>query len=364
MNKHKKNRIITVVLAGIILILAFWIMNYGMFLFFNPTSTQIKQEESLGEDDLEIVAQNLEIPWEIAFLPNGQMLVTERQGNLLIIGKDRKELRVTGVKHVGEGGLMGLAVDPNFTENNFIYLYMTTESGEGLENRIERYKLENNELKDRQVIISGIPGARYHDGGEIVFGPDSALYATTGDAGNEESAQDLNYLGGKILRIKEGEVEIYSYGHRNPQGLCFDQEERLWATEHGRSGVKSGMDELNLIEKGGNYGWPEIEGSERKEGMKTPIINSGADETWAPAGIACLPQGIVFSGLRGESLYVYNIATDEIKAHLRKEVGRIRAVTMHEGYLYFSTSNKDGRGSPGKGDDKIYRIFVDKIMSS
>ncbi|MDP3882227.1 MAG: PQQ-dependent sugar dehydrogenase [Nanoarchaeota archaeon] len=362
MNKKKRNWITVLALTGIVLILVFWLVNYGMFLFFKPTSTETKQGEVLSVDSLEIVTQNLDIPWEIAFLPNGQMLVTERPGNLIIIDKDKKKIKVAGVKHIGEGGLMGLAVDPNFTENNFIYLYMTSESGERLENRVEKYKLENNELKDKQVIISGIPGARYHDGGEIVFGPDGALYVTTGDAGNEKSAQDLNYRGGKVLRIKDGGVEIYSYGHRNSQGLCFDNESRLWATEHGRSGVKSGMDELNLIGKGKNYGWPEIEGSERKDGMETPVINSGAKETWAPAGIACLPGKIIFSGLRGESLYVYNIASGETKAYLRKEIGRIRSVAVHEGYLYFSTSNRDGRGSPREEDDKVYRISVNQLV--
>ncbi len=319
--------------------------------------------------DIEILAENLEIPWEVVFLPNGEILITERPGNLVKI-RDGNKIPVNGVEHVGEGGLLGMALHPDFAENNRIYLYLTTESETGLINRVESYELKGNELVKKEIIFDNIPGARYHDGGRIAFGPDGYLYILTGDATDENSAQDLNSLAGKILRIKDdGQVAkdnpynnaIFSYGHRNPQGITWDETGRIWATEHGRSGVLSGFDELNLIEKGQNYGWPEIQGDEVKEDMVKPVAHSGANETWAPADAAFLNNSVFFTGLRGESLYQARLNENgeliEIISHFNGDFGRLRAVVAGpDNLLYITTSNTDGRGNVKPGDDKLIRI--------
>ena len=274
---------------------------------FLPQDSGPVSEEKKSNLPFEIVAQNLEIPWEIVFLPNGDMLVTERPGRVVRIGKDRKVYPISGVAHVGEGGLLGLALHPKFSENNFLYIYLTTQERGKVTNRVERYKFASDKLTDRQVILSGIPGASVHDGGRMAFSPDGYLYITTGEAGQEKLSQDTSNLGGKILRIRDdGSIPadnpfgnaVYSYGHRNSQGLAWDDQGQLWSTEHGRSGVASGFDELNLIEKGKNYGWPEIQGDETRKGMEKPVANSGANTTWAPSGAAFYKGSIFFSGLR------------------------------------------------------------------
>lgn len=319
--------------------------------------------------DIEIVAENLQIPWEIAFLPNGELLVTERPGRVLKIGADRQIYEIQGVRHVGEGGLLGMAIHPNFTNNSFVYLYLTSTSNGSIVNRVERYQLENDSLSGREVILQGIKGAPNHDGGRIEFGPDGYLYIATGDAQQPSLSQDTSSLNGKILRVRDnGSIPpdnpfgnaVYSYGHRNVQGLTWDSEGRLWATEHGRSGVLSGLDELNLIEPGKNYGWPEIQGDETRSGMETPVIHSGASVTWAPAGAEYLNNSIFFAGLRGATLYEAKLSGTSVATllkHFAGDYGRLRAVRLGpDGYLYITTSNQDGRGRPNPGDDKIIRI--------
>ncbi len=326
-------------------------------------------DRNAEKKDIEIIAENLQIPWEIAFLPDGDLLVTERPGMLNRIGKERRVYTIEGVEHISEGGLLGMALHPRFSENQWIYLYLTTRSGDSLINRVERYRFERDRLTEKTTIIDNIPGAAYHDGGRIAFGSDDYLYVTTGDAGKSNLAQNIKSLAGKILRIGDnGSIPsdnpfgnaVWSYGHRNSQGLTWDDEGRLWATEHGRSGILSGLDELNIIEKGKNYGWPVIQGDETKAGMESPIVQSGSDETWAPAGIAFLDGSLFFGGLRGESLYAAKIMEDRkvsLKSHFRQEFGRIRAVVLGpNNYLYITTSNTDGRGDPHSGDDKIIRI--------
>ena len=329
--------------------------------------------------DIEIVAENLEIPWEVAFLPaspdasrgglNGELLVTERPGRLLKIGKDRKVYQISGVHHVGEGGLLGLALHPDFENNQFLYLYLTSTKAGQIVNRVERYRLENDSLTNREVILEGIAGAPNHDGGRIEFGPDGYLYITTGDAQRPSLSQDTSSLNGKILRVDgDGSTPsdnpfgnpVYSYGHRNVQGITWDEKGRLWATEHGRSGILSGLDELNLIEPGKNYGWPDIQGDETREEMVLPIIHSGASETWAPAGAEFINGSIFFAGLRGSTLYqarIENAKVTTLVKHFEDLYGRLRAVRLGpDGYLYITTSNQDGRGPPRQGDDKIIRI--------
>lgn len=325
----------------------------------------------LSEKDIEVIAKNLNIPWEVAFLPDGEILVTERSGSLRLI-KSGKTIPIEGIEHVGEGGLLGLAAHPKFSENHWIYLYLTTKTSQGLNNIVLRYQLENNKLVNPQIIVSGIKGNANHNGGRIAFGPDEYLYVTTGDAQNPDLSQDIKSLNGKILRIKDdGTIPsdnpfgnaVYSFGHRNPQGLTWDDKNQLWSTEHGRSGLQSGLDELNLIEKGKNYGWPIIQGDQKKEGMVSPIIQSGSSITWAPAGAVFYRGSIFFGGLRGEALFEYNIAKKSLKKRFEGEFGRIRAVVLGpDGYFYITTSNTDGRGKPQINDDKLIKINPKKIF--
>ncbi|OGY59879.1 MAG: glucose sorbosone dehydrogenase, partial [Candidatus Colwellbacteria bacterium RIFCSPLOWO2_01_FULL_48_10] len=255
-------------------------------------------------------------------------------------------------------------------ENKFLYIYLSSPGiDEPTQNSVVRYKLTADKLSDKKVIISGIPGAIYHDGGRMEFGPDGMLYVTTGDATTPALAQNPESLAGKILRLNDdGSIPkdnpfgtaVYSYGHRNPQGLAWDASGKLWETEHGRSGALSGLDELNLIKKGANYGWPEIEGDKAKSSMTIPALHSGPDVTWAPASLAYLDGYLYFGGLRGESLYRAKVDREKIsgyQAFFKGEFGRIRTVRVGpDGMLYLTTSNRDGRGAPKANDDKIIRI--------
>ncbi len=343
---------------------------------------------------LEVVARGLEVPWEIAFLPDGGLLVTERPGRLSRLPpfesgqvpygpEDAETWTIEGVSAGGEGGLMGLALHPVFGSGSsgggartspaeadeWIYLMFTADGPEGIRNRVVRYRLTPQGPVDPFRIVEGIPGNRFHDGGRIEFGPDGGLYVTTGDAGEPSTAQESGSLAGKILRLDDsggvpptnpdGTV-VWSMGHRNPQGLAWDRDGRLWSTEHGRSGFQTGMDELNLIEAGANYGWPLIEGDERSGQMRPPVIHSGGDYTWAPGDVASVGDRLFFGGLRGGALYegvVVNGEVSDLRAHFASELGRIRAVRLGpDGLLYVTTSNRDGRGAVGDGDDRILRI--------
>ncbi len=299
---------------------------------------------------IEVVAKNLDTPWEIAWLKNGDMLVTERPGRIVRV-KDGHAFPVSEVKELGEGGLLGMAI-----QEPYIYIYKTTPKNI---NQVVRYQLDSDQLKDEKIIIDKIPAGANHDGGRIKFGPDNKLYVTTGETGNEQLAQNKQSLAGKILRVNPDgtELEMYSYGHRNSEGLAWDDQNNLWSTEHGRSGALSGYDELNLIKQGANYGWPTIQGDESKAEMISPIINSGPSTTWAPAGMAYLNGSIYFAGLRGQTLYEYNISSKQLTSHLSGKYGRLRAVAVGpDDFLYVSTSNKDGRGSPKDSDDQILKI--------
>ncbi|HEY8599076.1 MAG TPA: PQQ-dependent sugar dehydrogenase [Thermomicrobiales bacterium] len=332
---------------------------------------------------VEEVATGLDTPWELAFAPNGRIFVTERPGRLRVIedGVLRAEpvASVPEVTEQGEGGLLGLVLDPGYATNGTLYLYHTYRAA-GLRNRVISYRVQDmasaRGLTDPRVVIDNIPAGGTHNGGRIAFGPDGKLYITVGDAGNSASAQDRASLAGKILRLNsDGSVPgdnpfpgspVYSYGHRNPQGLAWQPgTNQLYATEHG----SSAYDEVNSIVAGGNYGWPTITGTQTREGMLTPITESGGGNTWAPSG-ATFVQGsgfaawrgsLLFAGLRSTTLWrldLSNAGSPRLEPILEDTYGRLRAI--HEGTdgaLYVLTSSRDGRGSPAGSDDRLLRLL-------
>ena len=311
----------------------------------------------------EILVQNLNTPWAIDFLPDGKMVFTERDGKVSIFDNGTtKTVGNINVTQIGESGMLGIAVDPEFNTNKFIYLYYTGANG----NKISRFTL-NKTLQNETVLIDRIPSAQFHNGGRLKFGPDGKLYATTGDATNNQSAQDINSLGGKILRInKDGTVPsdnpfrnyVYSYGHRDPQGITWNPStHEMYESEHGATR----NDEINIITKGGNYGWPLYQGNESAPNYIKPLIVY-TDFTLAPSGIAYYNGALYVAGLRGSQLRKITLSADGNSVTgedaLFTNLGRIREVVVHDGYLYIATSNRDGRGIPQAGDDKIIRIKI------
>ena len=288
------------------------------------------------------------------------MIFTERRGRVSILKNgETKAVADINASEVSESGLLGIAVDPEFDENNFVYLYYTHENG----NRVSRFVLKDR-LEEEFILLDNIPNARFHDGGRIKFGPDGKLYITTGDATIPSSAQDINSLAGKILRMnKDGTIPednpfgnyIYSYGHRNPQGLAWHPiSKQLFASEHG----PTRNDEINIIIKGKNYGWP-IEECDKSSAYIKPA-RCYAEFTLAPSGIAFHNNNLYVAGLRGTQLRKIVLDNDYKtvleEGELFSELGRIRDVVEHNGYLYIATSNRDGRGLPKINDDKIMRV--------
>ncbi len=368
----KKIVIILVVIIAVLAVVLWW--NFSAKRVDVPalSSVSIPTQENTDETPAFVsILKNMDILWALDFLPDGSLIFTERGGKVFILvepmGLPRLLAEFSDVSSAGEGGLLGIAVHPRFTENNFIYLYHTYSNNGELFNRVIRMKKSGYALVEKKIIVDAIPGAEVHNGGRIKFGHDGMLYITTGDAAFPAHAQDIGSLAGKILRVNDdGTIPksnpfpnsaVYSYGHRNPQGLAWDSEGGLWETEHGASAG----DEINRIVSGKNYGWPTIRGVEKNTGMESPVLESGSS-TWAPSGAAFFGGSFFFTGLRGQALYELDIKTRSLKTHFKGQFGRVRDVVRGpDNFLYLLTSTRDGRGIPMKGDDQIIRINPKKL---
>lgn len=393
LNKISKKRLIVVVIVLSILSIGFFGRSHiTQFIGSQNVKEPAREVEVVGTQpishnardadtstpalEIEVIAENLTIPWDIVFLSGGDLLVSERDGTIVRLNPVTKvvtEIEVPGVSHRGEGGLLGMVAHPDFTSNGYLYLYITSTLGDDPNasvNEVVRYRFSDDTLLERKTIVGNIPGSLYHNGGRIAFGPDGYLYITTGDARVPESAENLTSLAGKILRVtSDGEIPdsnpygtpVYAYGTRNAQGLTWDSEGNLWSTEHGRTtATQSGMDELNLIVSGGNYGWPLSEGDTVLPGTIAPIIHSGASVTWAPGSALYYDGSVFFGGLRGATLYeavLEGTKVIELREHFKGVYGRLRTISRGpDGMLYLTTSNRDGRGKVHEGDDKIIRL--------
>lgn len=307
------------------------------------------------------IASTLKAPWSITF-HGGTPLVSERDSHRIVAldadGAPTEIATIGNVRGTGEGGLLGIAV-----HDGYLYTYFTA----GAENRIERRRLNGAgaslSLGPAETVLAGIPAASYHNGGRIAFGPDGMLYATAGDAGTTNRAQDLGSLGGKILRMTpDGKVPgnnpfngsyVYSYGHRNPQGLAWAADGTLYASEFGQDT----WDELNVIRPGGNYGWPVVEGKAGDARFVDPIQQWRTADA-SPSGMAISNGSIYIANLRGQRLRQIPLsAPDTSTEHYVREYGRLRDVVVApDGSLWMLTNNTDGRGQPRANDDRIVSV--------
>ncbi|MFD0619793.1 PQQ-dependent sugar dehydrogenase [Paenibacillus sp. GCM10027629] len=331
---------------------------------------------------VEVAADHLDVPWEMDVAKDARIFIAERSGRVRVMVDDQLLPEpvinlAEDIHQEAESGLLGLVLDPNFEQNRYFYVYHTYDKNGALYNRVLRLKEQNNRATVDRILLDGLGGGTSgnHNGGRIKIGPDGKLYVTMGEQYQPELAQDPNVRSGKILRINlDGSIPadnpvagspMYSMGHRNPQGIAWHPETgRLYASEHGQSA----HDEINLIEAGANYGWPVIEGDETSlehPAFKMPIIHSG-DETWAPSGITFVSQGpwkgqLLVANLRGQQVLSMTLDDSGEKVanvqSLFRNYGRIRNVyEAPGGVLYFMTNNRDGRGNPQEGDDKLIRL--------
>ena len=324
----------------------------------SPTPSSVRPP---GKPRAREVASDLEAPWGLLPLKDGSFLISERDTRKIIRvrGGSTSEIRtIDEADPAGEGGLLGLAITE---DERTVFAYYTAAN----DNRIVSMSWNGRNLGAPKVILDDIPKGFVHNGGRMVVGPDGYLYVGTGESGSGRLSQDRDSLGGKILKLRTDgrpapgnpfDNEVFSYGHRNVQGLAFDDDGRLWASEFGQQA----WDELNLIREGANYGWPEVEGSGRARGMTNPKVVWRTREA-SPSGLAYWQGDLWMAGLRGERLWQIPLDgtdTDDPIAHFRGDYGRLRTVevAIDRNSLLLSNSNTDGRGDPSGDDDRLFRI--------
>jgi glucose/arabinose dehydrogenase len=372
---NKERRLVIVAIAAVTLAAV-------ATAFFTPSQTTLPIPEpgqSGGNNNnnnntrsgVQVLAQNLDVPWAIDIAEDGRLFFTERTGSVMVVDKNGSLLSdpvaYINVMQDGESGLLGLVLHPNFTENHLLYVYHTYSNNSAVLNKVLMLTENDNKIVESKVIIDNIPAAERNDGGRIKFGPDGKLYIATGDAQQPELAQDAGSLAGKILRLNsDGSIPednpfegspVYSYGHRNIQGLAWHPlSEDLYASEHG----PEGNDEINLIKPGSNYGWPIEDCSAEK--FEKPILCF--NPAVAPAGMtfAALDRlgyqnDILLATLKAQHIRLVDLESD-VESNILTGFGRIRdIVEADDGSLYVATSNRDGRAVPSQNDDKILRII-------
>jgi len=339
-----------------------------LFLLLSGCSFFEKEEETdeavVVQPDLEVIAENLSVPWSIEKLGE-TFYLSERTGSIVKIENGKMERQRVQLEkplaQAAEAGLLGFVLDPGFSDNQKAFAYYTyVDDNGGQFNRVVVLGFRDSVWSEERILLDRILSAAYHHGGRLKIGPDGKLYITTGDATKPSVAQQLSSLNGKILRMNvDGTIPtdnpfpnsfVFSYGHRNPQGLVWIGK-TLYASEHGQSA----HDEINRIQAGANYGWPVIQGEEKKAGMETPLFQSGALETWAPSGMAAAGGKLYVATLRGNAVREFDLERKQTRAVI-SGLGRIRDVHIDGDYLYFVNNNTDGRGNPGENDDKLYRV--------
>lgn len=331
--------------------------------------------------EIKVIAENLYVPWAVDISDEGKLYFTERSGAIRIIedGKLNSEPLITFSAPFiskGEGGLMGIVLDPKYSQNHYMYVMHSYGEGNKIYNRVVRLLENNNRASVDLILLDKIPGGQIHNGGRLKIGSDQKLYITTGDSGNSELAQDPKSIAGKILRIElDGKIPkdnpitnspVYSLGHRNPEGLAWNSKNVLYESEHGQLA----HDEINIIKPGANYGWPLVQGNEEPTEVmvEKPLIHSG-EETWAPSGITFVNQGpwqgkLLVANLRGQQLLAISLngngtVVKNVEKYFKNEYGRLREVVQgKDGSIYLTTSNRDGRGNPDKADDRIIQLIL------
>lgn len=364
--------------------------NINQSLLSNSPKSSISADPTLKEVSykIEVFAKDLFVPWSIIFTSKDRMLITERNGYLKEIKNGIVNTTPLAtfpeVSTVSEEGLMGLASDPDYQENKYLYVCLAYTKNNKTIDRVQRLIDQGDKITKDKVLIDDIPAAKFHAGCRIKFGPDQKLYITTGDATNKQQAQDKSSLAGKILRINNdgsfpadnpfANSPIYSFGHRNPQGIAWQPTTNtLFETEHGPSGNDGpgGGDEINIIQKGQNYGWPIVSHDRSQEGMIspklvfTPAVAPASAMFYKSDKIPEFTNNFFFGLLKGEGIIRVILdknKPDQVVSYQNIEninFGRIREVTEGpDGAIYFSTSNRDGRGKIQQNDDKIYRLIA------
>jgi len=358
----------------------------------SPTPTSSPRIGPAVVENVQLIAGGLVAPWAVDLAPDGRLFVTERAGRVRIVqlgqgGGLRSEPWATfpaSTARDGEKGLLGIALDPDFARNGFVYLYYSYAAANGAtRNKVVRLRDDNGRGTEETVILDGIPGNSNHDGGRVKFGPDGKLYVTTGDAENGANAQNSASLAGKILRInKDGSVPgdnptpgspVWSLGHRNVQGIAWQPDTgALYQTEHGPSNPFPDCchDEVNLIVRGGNYGWPTVRAIANDQRFRDPLLESGNFETWAPSGATFatrpgpLRGSLLFATLRGQHLHRVVFGPDGRTVAFQEKLltnqyGRLRDVyEIASGEFLVLTSNRDGRGQPVPDDDRVLLVTL------